>query len=97
VTPIHALEHGADDWSEEEKVAFINDHDNLIILDPISARERANLGPDQWVPLERFWCQYANRWQLVKQRYELTSGSDELGALQYMLKQCPEAETKSAE
>jgi|GEM_PF-605384 len=92
VTPLHALEHGADDWSEEEKIAFINDHDNLIILDPVSAQERANLGPALWVPLQRYWCQYASRWQQVKQRYQLTSDSDELGALQYMLEQCPAKE-----
>ncbi|MCC1497616.1 hypothetical protein [Alcanivorax sp. 1008] len=88
VTPAHAVQHGAKGWSDEQKIAFTNDHDNLIILDTISAKERGDLSPVSWVPLERFWCQYATRWQRVKQRYGLTVEEEEAKALARMLEQC---------
>ena len=89
VTPGHAERHGAVGWSREQKIAFINDMDNLIILDPVSTRERADLGPHLWVPLERFWCEYANRWERVKQRYQLAIPEPEGEAIAHMQTRCP--------
>ncbi len=91
VTPGHAEQHGAADWSREQKIAFINDRDNLIILDPASTMERADYSPVFWTPLERFWCEYATRWQRVKQRYQLTVEDDESKALARMLEECGSA------
>lgn len=88
VTPAHALQHGATGWTEEQKIAFINDRDNLIILDTVSAKERADLSPVSWVPLERYWCEYATRWQRVKERYGLTVEEEEGKALARMLQEC---------
>ena len=88
VTPGHAEQHGAENWSREQKIAFLNDQDNLIILDPVSTAERADYSPEFWTPLERFWCEYATRWQRVKQRYQLTIGEAEGKALAHMLEQC---------
>lgn len=89
VTPAHALQHGAKGWSKEQKIAFTNDHDNLIILDTVSAKERADLSPVSWVPLERFWCEYATRWHRVKERYGLSVEEEEAKALAHMLQKCP--------
>lgn len=89
VTPGHAVAHGADDWSRERQIDFINDHDNLIILDPVSAKERGDLSPVAWTPLPRFWCEYASRWQRVKARYELRIEEEESKALARMLESCP--------
>lgn len=89
VTPAHAEQHGAKGWTREQKIAFINDRDNLIILDTVSAKERADLSPVSWVPLERFWCEYASRWQRVKQRYGLSIEEEEGKALARMLQECP--------
>lgn len=91
VTPGHAEQHGAADWSREQKIAFINDRDNLIILDPASTMERADYSPVFWTPLERFWCEYATRWKRVKQRYQLTVEDDESKALARMLEECGSA------
>ncbi|MEE4252086.1 MAG: hypothetical protein V2I38_15975 [Alcanivoracaceae bacterium] len=88
VTPAHALQHGATGWTDEQKIAFINDRDNLIILDTISAKERADLSPVSWVPLQRYWCEYATRWHRVKERYGLTVAEEEGKALARMLQEC---------
>jgi hypothetical protein len=93
VTPTHAEMHGAADWSRDQKQAFINDKDNLIILDRVSASERGDLNPEAWTPLPRYWCEYARRWQRVKQRYQLHSGEEEQKALAKMLASCPAAES----
>ena len=92
ITPVHAEQHGAKGWSREQKIAVVNDRDNLIILDTVSARERADLSPVLWVPLERFWCEYATRWQRVKERYALGMDEQERQALARMLESCPDAQ-----
>lgn len=88
ISPGHAEKHGAVNWSREQKVAFLNDRDNLIILDPVSTQERADFGPDKWVPLEAYWCEYAQRWQRVKERYGLSVEEAERAALAHMLGTC---------
>lgn len=89
VTPANAVKHGAADWSRKKKIQFINDEENLIILDPTSAVERRGYGPEKWVPLKKYWCQYATRWEDVKHRYGLTIGKDEQAALNRMKQSCP--------
>lgn len=84
VLPEKAYQSGAEDWSREKKVEFLNDPENLIILDLASARVRANYGPDRWVPHRNYWCKYASRWQSVKKRYGLTMTEEELGATEHM-------------
>lgn len=89
VTPENAVKSGASDWTREQQIAFINDKQNLIILDPVSVGERKALGPDRWIPIERFRCEYGQRWQDVKQRYHLRMTSDEKQAVAALLKTCP--------
>jgi hypothetical protein len=89
VTPQNAVESGAKNWSREQQIAFINDKQNLIILDPVSVAERKSLGPDKWLPIERFRCDYGKRWQAVKARYQLKMTSDEKQAVAALVKSCP--------
>lgn len=89
VTPGHAQAHGATDWTRKQQIDFINDRDNLIILDPVSVKQRGDLSPVAWTPLPRFWCEYATRWQRVKARYGLRVESEEGKALAKMLESCP--------
>lgn len=97
VTPGHAQAHGAAGWSQQQQIDFINDRDNLIILDRVSAGERGDLSPVGWTPLPRFWCDYATRWQRVKARYALRTGEEEGKALARMLESCPTASDSTAD
>lgn len=89
VTPDNAVRSGAKGWSREQQIAFINDMDNLIILDPVSVEERMDAGPELWLPIPRFRCEYGQRWQQVKQRYRLSMTRDEKKAVAALLAACP--------
>ena len=88
VMPGNAEDSGAAHWSKKRKRAFLNDMDNLIILDRFSARERADKGPEAWQPVADLQCQYANRWQQVKKHYKLKISEEEQHALTRMLGTC---------
>ncbi|MBQ0752993.1 MAG: hypothetical protein KBT87_04265 [Gammaproteobacteria bacterium] len=85
VVPANAQASGAQDWSMDEKLALMNDEENLIILDAAAAAVRANYGPDRWVPHKKYWCEYATRWRNVKQRYGLTLSKEEDAATAHMM------------
>lgn len=87
----NAMRSGAADWPGEKKRAFMNDMDNLIILDRFSVQERDGHGPDRWVPLQKHWCEYAQRWETVKQRYGLRMSEEERGAVDRMKAECETA------
>lgn len=90
VPPANAEQHGASEWTTEKKRHFMNDMENLITLDPVSARSRAGHGPERWIPLKRYWCEYARRWETVKQRYGLGMHEEERAALAHMKTTCPD-------
>ena len=81
IMPANADASGAGSWSQEKKKAFLNDFDNLIVLDVVSAPQRGNAGPQSWRPAPAYWCDYATRWQKVKQRYGLSMSKEEKAAL----------------
>lgn len=85
VVPKNAQESGAQDWSMEDKLVFMNDPENLIILDTASAKLRGSYGPDRWVPHQAYWCEYATRWRSVKERYGLSLSEEENGATTHMI------------
>jgi len=92
VTSVQAQLSGAMDWTRDQQLAFLNDPDNLIILDTVSAKERGDHGPEQWRPVYRFWCEYATRWQRVKDHYGLQLSVEEQASLAEMRQTCePEA------
>lgn len=93
VMPANAEASGARDWTLAQKTAFLNDLDNLIILDVASAYVRGNYGPDRWTPHVRYWCDYARRWQQVKARHGLALSEEEQGATDAMIERaCPSTE-----
>lgn len=88
VMPGNAEASGAKKWDKTRKREFLNDMDNLIILDVRAAQVRADLGPEAWQPHEKYRCLYATRWQQVKQHYKLKSNKAERAALETMLATC---------
>lgn len=87
----HAYYNGAMNWSTELKAEFANDPLNLIAVDSKSNREKSASGPSVWRPINTaYWCEYAARWNMVKQKYSLTSTANEQSALDEMLNSCPD-------
>lgn len=88
VTPREAVASGATHWSSERQLAFINDFENLVVMDPKSAAQRDFSGPEDWLPAQAFRCDYVERWRNVKRRYGLSMDEAEQKAVEKELAAC---------
>lgn len=87
-----AWRSGADDWTEEQRLAFANDLDNPMALIAVSAssnRSKGDRDPTVWQPTKReAWCEFGTAWVSVKVEWELTADQAEVDALRDMLADC---------
>lgn len=66
----YAWDHGADKWSDSQRIAFYNDPLNLAIVEREMNREKGALPIGSWVPAENVdW--YKDRWYKIHSKYEL--------------------------
>ena len=88
----HAHLSGGWQWPPDRKRAYANDVADPVSLQATSApvnRSKGKQPPDEWRPNETAsWCRYAADWITVKQKWELTVTSSEVGALEAMLATC---------
>ena len=86
----HAHGHGGDQWDEPLRRQFANDPDNLIPVSASANRSKGARSPDQWLPdNRRYWCEYGQQWERIKQRYQLMVTLQEADALKQLLSHCP--------
>ena len=73
IVPLYwAWQHGADQWSSEQRQRFANDDANLLAVKSSVNREKGALGPTDWLPPNsQFHCQYLSRWKRIILKYEL--------------------------
>lgn len=83
-----AARSGVRDWTEDEREAFANDLDQLVVVTARSNRQKGDQDPASWLP-EEDRCGYAARWVEVKAKYALTVDQDERDALRAVLRHCP--------
>lgn len=88
VTPDQAMKSGAESWGREQQLAFINDMDNLVVMDIYTAAERNVLGPESWLPYEPLRCTYIDRWVTIKSRYALSMSEAEQKTVQSIQDAC---------
>jgi Protein of unknown function (DUF1524) len=79
---------GASTWSQERRVEFANDINNMLAVDGTANNDKGSKTPDQWRPPRDYWCPYAERWVGVKDLYRLTVTTAEKAALEQMLAAC---------
>ncbi|GAA1912345.1 HNH endonuclease family protein [Streptomyces sodiiphilus] len=86
----NAWRSGADSWDRERRREFANDLENpqLIAVSARSNREKGDQSPDQWEPVEEYWCTYALAWTGVKHAYGLSVTEDEHERLGEMIGTC---------
>jgi len=89
VTPAQAVRRGALLWNRQQQIAFLNDLDNLMVLDPKSAQQRGMKDLAQWQPVPAYLCAYAQRWQGLSQRYGLQVSAADHDTLDAWLSDCP--------
>ena len=83
---------GAWAWSPVKKEMYANflaDDAHLIAVASRANRSKGARGPEEWRPHdETYWCQYAQDWAEIKERWELTMTEPEADAVVEMLDTC---------
>jgi len=67
-----AWEHGASAWTDEQREAFANDSDNIVMVLAAANRSKGAKGPDDWMPPNRaYHVQYLERFDAICKKYGL--------------------------
>lgn len=90
VVPLgHAHFNGAMYWSKEQKRAFANDPENLLVTSASANRSKSDRGPDKWMPpYKPYHCTYLGKWVDIKFKYDLSFSDPELSYLISRSKEC---------
>jgi hypothetical protein len=85
----NAWRSGASSWTDEERERYANDPDVLLSVEDNANQAKGDKGPEAWKPPnEEVWCDYAERWTSIKDKYDLSVNPDEKAALEEMLGTC---------
>lgn len=82
-----AWRYGAAFWSNEKKVAFANDLDNLVAVSGSANQQKSDSGPEEWQPVVNK-CWYASVYIKVKAKYQLAISRSEKIALLELMSWC---------
>ena len=83
-----AWRYGARDWTDERRLQFATDLDNLQPTSrTVNSAKSDNAAA--WRPKKPFQCAYATRYVQVKVEYQLPIDRSEKAALENMLDRCP--------
>ena len=88
VPEAEAWRTGAAKWTQQQRVAFANDLDELVAVTAHSNRSKGDQPPPGYMPVESERCDYATHWIKVKAKYQLTISQQEHDALVQMLGTC---------
>lgn len=82
-----AWDHGAREWSREQREGFANDPANLWPVEASLNRSKGGRGPDEWMP-PAGRCQYVSRFVRLLIRYDLKPSDSEAQAFRGLLDAC---------
>jgi len=87
----HAHRHGAENWTKEQRKAFANDFENLLVVSDSINKSKSDKAPHEWLPpLKSYWCEYGKRWERIKEKYRLWYSSQERITLNQLAETCLE-------
>lgn len=79
----YAHQHGAAHWTQEKRVEFANDIENLL---PVSSKDnssKGDKGPADWRPTDvSYSCQYGKSFLHIIEKYDLTISKADYTAIQ---------------
>ena len=78
-------------WPPERKVAFANDLEDADELNATWGPEndrKADYGPDRWLPIASFRCDYVAAYARIKARWDLTVTPSQWAAVQRVWSSC---------
>lgn len=69
----YAWQHGAESWTQDQRVQFANDPLNLVAVDGPENQSKSDQGPGTWMPpQEAIGCAYSARFAEIADEYGLT-------------------------
>lgn len=85
-----ANDTGAKKWSPEQKEAYANDVDTVLLpVDASANRQKSDKGPGEWMPSNQaFHCAYAKKYIDVASKYGLWISASDKTALRAALAKC---------
>ena len=85
----NAWRSGASSWTDEERERYANDPEVLLSVEDNANQAKGDKGPEAWKPPnEEVWCDYAEHWISIKDKYDLSVNPDEKVELEEMLSTC---------
>lgn len=83
---------GAEGWTQEKRIAFANDPENLIAVDGPANGSKSDSGPGDWMPEnEEYACTYVSHYAYVANKYELHVEASDKRKMEKVLSTCDPA------
>lgn len=80
---------GAEKWTQEKRVAFANDPENLIAVDGPANGSKSDSAPGDWIPEnEAYACTYVAHFAYVANKYELNVEAADKAKMEKVLSTC---------
>ncbi|MDQ0575409.1 HNH endonuclease family protein [Agromyces albus] len=84
-----AWRQGAQQWTQEQRIAFANDFDNLIAVDGPVNGQKGDSGPAAWLPPNKVYrCEYVIDFVEVTAKYDLSLPQPDVDAARRILEAC---------
>ena len=81
---------GAKKWTPEQKEAYANDVDTVLLpVDASANRQKSDKGPGEWMPSNQtYHCTYAKKYIDIASKYKLWISASDKTALRTALSKC---------
>lgn len=83
---------GAWAWSDQQRLQFANDLDNVIAVDGIANQSKQDSGPADWLPLTTYRCTYVTKYTQIATEWGLAVSVADRDALVTTLNECAVSE-----
>ncbi|GAA1694817.1 hypothetical protein GCM10009808_09860 [Microbacterium sediminicola] len=84
-----AWRHGADAWSDEQRIAFANDPGNLVAASAATNQAKSDESPAEWLPGDLdFACRFTIAWVGIVETYGLGVSTAEAETIRQVLEGC---------
>ncbi|MBT2499979.1 HNH endonuclease [Agromyces sp. ISL-38] len=84
-----AWRQGAQQWTQDQRIAFANDFDNLVAVDGPANGQKGDSGPAAWLPSnKRYRCEYVIDFVEVTAKYDLSMPQPDVDAARRVLEGC---------
>lgn len=83
---------GAWAWTDEQRLQFANDLDNVIAVDGIANQSKQDAGPADWLPTTAYRCTYVTKYTQIATEWDLAVSAADRDALVTTLNECAVSE-----